>query len=164
MITESLNIESQRIEEDCTYSSKGHYAASAFWARVQIIVGLPATILAAISGSFAFSGATEIAGSVAMLAAGLTAVLTFLNPSDKASSHLMAGNQYSSLKNESRVFREVDLVSTEHEEKCIEALKSLSTRRNKLNQTSPQIPGFAFRIARKGVLGGEANYSADKGN
>lgn len=160
----AASTEALRIEEDCKYSSKGHFAASSFWARIQITLGLPATISAAISGSFAFNGVTSVAGSLAMISAALTAVLTFLNPSEKSSNHLMAGNQYKSLQNEIRIYREIELVNCEQLKNCIEQLKNLSTRRNKLNQASLQVPGFAFKIASKGIARGEADYSVDKGS
>jgi len=160
----ALSDEALRLEEDCKYSSKGHYVASSFWARVQIILGVPATASAAISGSFAFNGVLDMAGSLAMMSAALTAVLTFLNSSEKSSSHLLAGNQYNALQNETRIYREIELASISQQQTSIEKLNNLSTRRDKLNQTSLQIPGFAFRIARKGIADGEADYSIDKGS
>jgi hypothetical protein len=41
-------------------------------------------------------------------------------------------------------------------------LRELVDRKNKLNETSPQIPALAYQEARKGIDGGEADFKVDK--
>ena len=41
-------------------------------------------------------------------------------------------------------------------------LKDLSEQRDKLNRGSPQVPAWVYRIARKGIKEGEADYKVDK--
>ena len=42
--------EAKRIEEDCLYSAKGHFEAASKWQKIHRYLGLPAVVLAALSG------------------------------------------------------------------------------------------------------------------
>ena len=44
---------------------------------------------------------------MAILVAAITAVMTFLNPSDRASTHSRCAGEYHSLRNRSRIFRQI---------------------------------------------------------
>ena len=45
---EALRREAQRLEEDATYSSKGHFNAEDTWVKRNYWLGVPATVLGAI--------------------------------------------------------------------------------------------------------------------
>jgi len=117
--------------------------------------------LSAIAGVFAlsqFDNHNVIAGLFAIIVADLTAVTTFLNPNERANSHLNAGNKYDSLRNKARIFCEIDTCIDGLAEDFIKQLKNLANQRDDLNQNSTQIPTSAFKRARKGIEDGEADY------
>jgi len=154
--------ESKRIEESSLYSAKGHFAAAHTWANFHLIIGVPIVVLAAIAGSSFISNNNVIAGILSLIVAVLSAVMTFLNPNEKSSSHLNAGNSYDALQNEVRMFRTIDCWREDYEQILTERLKNYSDQKGKLNQGSPQIPWWAYQIAKRGIKAGEGSYEVDK--
>lgn len=157
--------ESKRMEEALLYSSKGHFAASHFWSNFHLWVGIPMVLLSAIAGASALSRFDPehlISGILSIVVATLSAVITFLNPNLKVSSHLNAGNSYDSLMNNVRIFWSIDCWRDESEQVLTEKLKYFSEQKDKLNQSCPQIPRFAYMIAKKGINDGEGEYIVDK--
>lgn len=159
-IKENIEKEAMRIEEDATYSSKGHYEAARGWDNAYLWLGIPVAIIAGVSGISAFQENSLLAGVTAILAAALAATSTFLNPSEKAQTHYTAGSRFNSLKNRVRIFREIEMPDSD-----INILKvrimELSEERHLANSECPQIPRRAFERARKGIEQGEAKYVAD---
>ncbi len=156
--------ESHRIEESALYSSKGHFAAAYFWSNFHLCIGIPMVILAAIAGSSFINNNNYIGGILSIIIAIFSAVMTFLNPNERANTHLNAGNNYDALQNDIRIFRTIDCWQENTEPLLTERLKNFSNYKNQLNQGSPQIPWWAYRIAKKGIRAGESNYSIDKNN
>src|SRR5690606_26780851 len=104
----------------------------------------------------------EWAGTLALLASLLTGLMTFLKPNERAAMHRAAAGQFLALKNEARLFREVDLLQTHRLREFPDMLKALSAVRNELNEKSPAIPRRAFVAARKGIEEGEATHKVDR--
>lgn len=161
-IVEALQRESSRIEEDSIHSAKSHFNAASTWSARHYSIGIPATVLGAAAGAAAIKSCPEVAGLLALAGSILTGLLTFLKPSERASAHKTAGDQYLSLRNDARVFREISLLLEGDGIASADQLKALSDRRNELNQGSPEIPRQAFDAARRGIDAGEAAYKADK--
>jgi hypothetical protein len=157
----ALSREAARIEEDATYSSKSHFNAEDTWVRRNYLLGVPATALAAIAGAALVKSQPEWAGTLALLASLLTGLMTFLKPNERAAMHRAAAGQFLALKNEARLFREVDLLQTHRLREFPDMLKALSAVRNELNEKSPAIPRRAFVAARKGIEEGEATHKVD---
>jgi len=157
--------ESKRIEESLLYSSKGHFATSHFWNNFHLWVGVPMVVLSAIASASAFSQFDPkhfFAGIISIIVVALSGVMTFLNPNEKSALHLNAGNNYDSLMNKIRMFWSIDCWRDESEQVLTEKLKYFSEQKDKLNQSCPQIPHWAFRIARNGINDGEGDYMIDK--
>lgn len=154
--------EGKRIEESSLYSAKGHFAAAHAWANFHLIIGVPIVILAAIAGCSFVNNNSLIAGILSLIVAVLSAVVTFLNPNERSSSHLNAGNSYDALQNETRIFRTIDCWREDSEQILTERLKNFSSQKGKLNQGSPQIPWWAYQIAKRGVKAGEGSFEVDK--
>jgi hypothetical protein len=155
--------EAKRIEEDTLYSSKRHFEAAAIWNRVNLSLGLPSAIVSALAGASAlstFDHHGEVAAFLALFVAAATGTLTFLNPSDRASTHQAFGNRYNELRNRSRIFAELEAPGAERAE-LLATLGELNALRDALNGEAPQAPKRAFERARKGIEAGEANYVAD---
>lgn len=155
--------ETQRIEEATLYSAKGHFAAAQIWSSCHLWVGLPTSILAAVAAAMAFKKAdvNMIAGVISILVAALSAVTTFLNPNAKAAAHLKAGNSYDALHNQTRIFRTIECYG-DSDAVLTKKLKDLSLQKDKLNRENPQPPRLAYRIAKRGIAAGEADYKIDK--
>lgn len=163
-IIEALKKEAERIDEDCIHSAKSHFNASDIWKRRHYWLGIPAIIMGASAGAAIIKDYQEIAGVLSLGATVLTALLTFLKPTEIASSHKSVADQYLALRNDARIFREVELLEDGDVVALPDKLKSLAERRNELNQSSPDIPRNAFEKARKGIDEGENQYRIDKGN
>jgi hypothetical protein len=154
--------EADRIEEDCTYSAKGHYESARIWGRWNLGIGLPAAVIAAGAGFSGFSGMPELAGALAVLSGTLTSILTFLKPSERSSAHLKAGAQYNSLKNRARLYKNVELPSGKTSRVLVRRVQQLSEDRNSLNEASPEILRPGFIRARHGIESGQSQYRVDR--
>jgi hypothetical protein len=162
--TDKIINEAKRIEEDSLYSAKGHFYASQKWETMYLWIGCISAVLSAIAGASAlsqFKYHNVVAGVLSIIVAALTAIITFINPNEKVSVHRDAGNNYNALRNNSRIFYDVEIRGMK-ENKAIDVLKSINNERNKLNLKSVQVPKWAFKKARKGIEEGEANYSIDE--
>lgn len=162
-IKDKIINEAKRIEEDSLYSSKGHFYAGQCWTNTNLYLGGFTALLSAIAGASAlsqFDYHNVVAGSLSIIVAGLTAVMTFINPNKRATNHNKAGNKYNSLRNDTRIFHEIEIDNID-EKQAADDLKKLNDRRNKLNTESDQIPKWAFEKARKGIEEGEAEYKVD---
>lgn len=151
-----------RIEEDCVHSGKAHFNAGDNWNRYHFWLGIPAVVLSGLASTAFLSEQTIIAGLMAAAVAVLTALQTFLKPSEKASAHKSAGDQYLSLRNDARVFREIRLDHACDEQAAIDGLDEFTKRRRELNLASPQFSRGDFEKARKGIDEGEALHAVDK--
>lgn len=161
---EKIISEAKRIEEDSLYSAKGHFYAGQCWVNVHLWLGGIAVVFSAIAGASAlsqFDHHNTIAGGLSIIVAGLTAIITFVNPNERAAVHQKAGNSCNALRNDARIFYDIEASNLE-DIKIVESLKKLNDRRNELNLESPQIPKWAFKKARKGIEEGEAEYKIDK--
>lgn len=158
---QALCREAKRLEEDATYSSKGHFNAEGIWERRNFWLGIPATALAAIAGATLVKSQPELASICALGASLLTGLMTFLKPNERASMHRSAAGQFLALRNEARFFREIELLQVHRINELPQMLKVLSEQRNELNQKSPGIPRRAFLAARKGIEDGEATHNVD---
>lgn len=156
--------EAKRIEEDLLYSAKGHFAASQIWSNWHWAFGIPLVILSALAASPWIKGLDKadfwaLAIPTAVLV--VSAVITFVRPSEQASNHLKAGNEYDSLMNETRIFRTIQCSGPDEDSVLTAKVKDLSTAKIALNSKSPQIPTLAYWIARRGIAKGEAKHGAD---
>src|SRR5438477_7931952 len=109
-LTAAMAAESSRIEEDALYSARGHFEAARRWRKAHFMLGIPTSLLAALAGASAFRSYELLAGVLAVIVAALSAVTTFLNPNARADRHHTAGSRFNTIRNEARLFREVELV------------------------------------------------------
>lgn len=160
--TDNIQKECLRIEEDTLHSGKSHYNAASLWSSVHYLIGVPATVFAAWAGINAFGNDPSLSGYLALIAAALTALQTFLGASDKASQHKSVAGGYLAIRNQTRIFREVE-VSLMDQGEAVKNLCGHAQSRDELNNMAPSIPFLAFCMTKKGIDKGEADYKADKG-
>jgi hypothetical protein len=133
-------------------TARAHFAGSIFWGNVRLFVGGLAAVLSALAGASALSkldGGAIVAGVLALAVTTLTAVTTFLNPSERANAHLRAGNAYLALENRARLFYRLELRSAKPTSDLERRLKTLVAEQNELNTTSPQPSDRMFRRAQR---------------
>jgi hypothetical protein len=157
-----IMMEAQRIEESCLFSSKGHFVASGMWSKFHLIIGIPVIVLSAVAGASFLSHHQVIASLISIGITVLSGLMTFLNPNQTANSHKNSGSQYYSLENKVRIFRTIDCWREESEQVLTEKLKYFSEQKDRLSETSPIIPHWAYWIAKKGIEAGEAEFAVDK--
>jgi len=162
---EEIVKEAKRIEENSLYTAKGHFVAAHFWDKFHLCVGIPTVVLAAVAVTAAFAKFDQnniLAGALSIVVVVLTAVTTFLNPKERAHTHLTVGNNYDSLLTRSRIFWTIECRRENSEDVLSAKLNTLSEERDRLNRESPQVPKWAFKKAKKGIEVGEANYRVDE--
>ena len=160
---EELLKEAKRLEESTFYSSKGHFVASEIWSQFHLWIGIPTAVLAAVAATSAFANRDMTAGVVSIVIAGLSALSTFLNPNEKAAAHFNAGNSYDALRDKIRIFWAIDCWQENSDKVLTERLKDLSEQKAKLNHSVPQIPSWAYRLAKRGIEAGEGSFQIDTG-
>lgn len=158
---QNITTECKRIEEDSEHSAKRHFNAACLWSWVHYLIGIPMTVCAAWAGIDAFSATPYWSGYLALATAALGALQTFLNAGGKSANHKSCGDEYLALRNNTRVFREIELTDLK-KEKAVQKIRELADARNDLNSISPSTPGIAFWLARKGIEEGQTEYKADK--
>lgn len=162
-LKQSISAECKRIEEDAEHSFKAHFNSAEFWSHINLSLGLPAALLGAFAGgSSAADGSQAAITGTALLASALVTCMTFLKPTEKSDSHKNAGGFYQALRNQTRLFREIDLEYEGDEKNIRKRLLELSTRRDELNSTMPSIPRAAYEKAKKDIDSGRAQYQVDK--
>lgn len=150
-----------RIEEDSEQSAKRHFNAASRWSSYNGWIGIPSVIIAGVASAVSFASVPVLSGVFAATAAALTAVLTFLKPAERSAAHNSYGNQYLRLRNETRLFREVELPIIRKSEELSEKFKPFTQRRDDLNDGAPITADNDYAKANKGILDGQTEYKVD---
>jgi hypothetical protein len=160
---QAIDEELKRIEESATYSSQSQFAQAKLWQGVNLAVGLPAALLAAISGGTALAGLVgkDAAAGMALGAAAFAALALTLNASERARQSHAAANAYLALLGLARRLRTVALLDLAFEE-ARDQLGELARRQDEINQAAPIPSRWAFWRGRKNVERGGTTYEVDK--
>ena len=133
---ENILKEALRIEEDAEFSSEEHLITAHIWSNMHYVLGVFTAIFAVVSGGTALTQLNEynflvtvVAVISAFVASALASISTVLNPNDKATCHLNAGNSYRELRNEIRIFREIDFFQ-DSDETAVKKVKDWAGYRN----------------------------------
>ncbi len=156
--------EAQRIEEALLISSKKHFVSAQCWGIFHTVLGLPMVVISAVASVQAFKQFDNqhvLAGYLSILVAVLSAIMTFLNPNERASKHTTAGNGYDALMNRVRIFWSIDCWGEGSEAVLTKELKDFSEQKNKLNQNAPEPLFFTYHIANRGIAAGQGKYEVD---
>lgn len=155
--------ELKRIEESATYSAQSQFAQAKLWQSVNLVVGLPAALLAAVSGGTALAGlvGTNAAAGMALGAAAFAALALTLNASERARQSHAAANAYLGLLSAARRLRTVGLPDLTFEQ-ARDQLDELGRRVDEINQSAPIPSRWAFWRGRKNVERGGTTYAVDR--
>lgn len=160
---DEMERELSRIEESALYSGQSQFAQTKIWRTVNIGLGVPGATLAALSGGIGLAnpGGRSTAAILALIAAGLTAVVTTLNPTHKAERAHHSGNAYLDLQNRTRVFRTIDLRRLDYSE-ARQGFQLLEDRRTDINREAEVPFALAYWMAKRNIRRGGTTYEVDK--
>jgi hypothetical protein len=154
--------EAQRLEESATQSAQNQFEQAKMWRGINIALGVPASVLAAIAGGTALANVTGRvpAGVMALVAAGFSGALTTLNAGRRVTQAHSAANAYLILQTDLRQFRTLDLPDLDYTESRSK-LEELTGRMREIN-TGADIPSrLAYALARRNVNKGRQTYEVD---
>jgi MoxR-like ATPase len=149
-IKQRIAKEAQEIEMDCVRLSEAHYQAAGRRDRINLTLGIPATVLA---GPTSVTALSEIAGNnrylvtgiLAIVVASLSALITFLNPSDQANNHKSASANYDALRVKASLLKDIELSADyanldASTKEIIKQLKEIANQFTTLSQSSLRVP------------------------
>lgn len=164
---QQLSDEAQRIAIDAEYTGRQHQMVGQEWRAKAKFLGLPVTLLAAITGTGA--GLSALLGGEA----GLTAVLAFtgvvlgaiqgyFKPEDQAAKHSVKGAKCIAIRNDARRFRNLDLNSDKSLDALSERIQTLGRQYDDLRVAEPrEIPKGVYEKVKSQIAAGNYTYEND---
>lgn len=158
----ALAEEFSRLEESAMYSAQNQFEQAKQWRGVNLMLGLPASVLAAVSGATALASTAGRfwAGLLAFGAAAFGAVLTTVNASHRTNQASSAANAYMEIQTAARQARLLDLPVADIEE-IRATLAEITARRDEQNKTAEPPNRWARRRAQKNIAEGGQTYEVD---
>jgi hypothetical protein len=155
--------EVDRIHESVLWSAQGQFEQMKLWRSMNMVLGTPAAVLAAVSGGTGLAAEQVTSGPaiLALLAAGFGAALTTLNPSRRVAQAQASANAYLEIQTSARQLLTVDLKGLGQDE-ARERLNVLTAQRNEVNRTADPPSRYANWRARKNVEMGGQTYEVDQ--
>jgi hypothetical protein len=159
---DAILAEARRLAVDALYSEKGHFEAASAWRGRTYWLGIPAALIGASAGATILADMDPvIGGSLALVGAAITALMTFLNPSERAAQHHRSGVSYGVQRRALRQFVQIDVGMME-----VAVLRSrlseLTDKIGALQSESLPIPSGAHRRAFKSIQAGSAEYTPEE--
>jgi hypothetical protein len=155
--------ELSRLHESVLWSAQGQFEQMKLWRAMNAVFGIPAAVLAAISGGtgLAADKHTATPAVLALVAAGFGAALTTLNPSRRVSQAQAAAGAYLELQTACRQLLLVDLATLAKDD-AREQLGTLSARRDEVNRTADPPGLYAHWRARRNIEKGRQHHEVDE--
>lgn len=163
-LLEEIKKEALRIEEDTEHAYKSLYNDASLWRLVDLVLIVAIAILSAIAGFTAlesFETGRYIIIFSAFGAAILAAVTKAIHPAKKSQNCHSAAVSIQSLRDRTRIFRNVEITSDITDSDAKEKLDSLDKERSELRLLSPQPSQWGRLLARKGIESGESKHQVD---
>jgi hypothetical protein len=155
-----IGAEALRIHESAVYSSQSQFEQAKIWRALNIWLGAPAAVAAALAASAILGGSEQtmlfgirshtLAGLLALLSAALSAILTTVNASRRTTQCQASGNAFLQLQTEARQLILVDLKHLNYEEGR-ERLESITNSRNELTKTADPAGRYAYWKAKRNI-------------
>ncbi|WP_162983051.1 SLATT domain-containing protein [Helicobacter mehlei] len=159
---ENIRKELKRIDEDVSFSAKGHLESAMMWRYAEYALMLLSSVSLCITLTFTFGNLDKIWLSVLSIISGsLTVFLIFLRTQEKHLAHSRCGNQYLALRDKARVFAELGSKNMDIE-KQIEYLKRLNFEKSVLNKESLPISWLGYWLAGRQIQRESHIYQVDK--
>lgn len=151
-----------RIEESADYSAQGQFEQSKIWRRCFHWLGGTAAILAGAAGATGVARVTNglVPGVLALVSAGMGALVTTIDPAGHAARASESGNAYLALRNEARRVLRLDLPGAVLDE-AREQIEKIARRNDDLNTAIEPPSVRAYRRARKNIERGQTTAAVD---
>jgi hypothetical protein len=158
----AIGAELRRLEESAMYSAQGQFEQAKMWRAMNLALGVPAAVLAAVAGvtSLADLAGSLVAGLLALGSASLGGLLTVVNPSQRMNTAGSAANVYLEIQTSARQQREIDLPYQPVEDSRA-ALAALSARRDEQNKAAEPVAARSYRRAQRNIAAGGQTYAGD---
>jgi hypothetical protein len=160
-VQDPIAAEVSRIHEDAEYTGQANFIAAVWLSRVNLLLGIPTTLIAAAAAAFALSNHTSVAGALAVAAAVTAALQTFIGAAERAARRQHSGTAYTQLRNEARIFLNVDRPQLSPDA-AREGLRVLAARRDELNRENVPVPEWLFKRAQKKIERGDLEHAVDQ--
>ena len=159
----AIATEAERMHESALYSAQGQFEQAKLWRLINLLFGVPAAVLAAVSGGTSLSGHLgALVGVLALIAAALTATMTTVNASRRMTHAQASANAYLQLQTAARQFLTIDLASMGYDD-ARETLRNLTNTRDELNKTADPPSRLAYKRSAKNIATGGQSYAVDEG-
>lgn len=160
---QAIECELHRLEESATYSAQIQFEQAKRWRGVNLGLGIPASLLAAVAGgtALAVDGWETIAGIVALLSAAFGGVLTTVNAAHRMNQASSAANAYLEIQTAARQARLVDLPYVPVDD-ARNTLAEITARRDEQNKTAEPPSRKSYRKGTKNIQSGGQTYAVDK--
>ena len=152
---------------DALYTGRGHQQAGARYYTLNNWVGVPASIISALSSSGAaltaiFGASQAVTAALAIIATIFTSLRAFLRTDKLAEEHSLKGRRYINLRNDLRVFREITMNSGVSAQELSKQMDTFRKRYSDLSEIPPlHIPRRDYEAAKKSIAAGESSYEGD---
>ncbi|MFN3532369.1 MAG: SLATT domain-containing protein [Candidatus Brocadia sp.] len=164
-LRERLRNESLRLYEDLECTFTAHFIAAKRLANLNLWLGIPSIILSAAAGCLALSKLVPhfevFAGLSGFAAATFTALLVFLRPTDRHERYIKYGNKYRALREDIRLFFEIEPYTEKTDNELKALLDSLISKKKRLDINSPLLPDGAIRKAKKRIEAVKPEYERE---
>jgi hypothetical protein len=159
---QAIEAELRRLEESATYSAQSQFEQAKRWRGVNLGLGIPASLLAAIAGGTALAvpGWEVIAGVTALVAAAFGGVLTTVNAAHRMNQASSAANAYLEIQTAARQARLVDLPYVAIDD-ARNTLAEITARRDEQNKTAEPPSKKSYRKGQKNIRTGGQSYAVD---
>jgi hypothetical protein len=158
----TIAAEADRIHEAALYSAQGQFEQAKLWRLLNLVLGVPAAALAAVSGGTGLAGhGGAVPGVLALIAAGFGATLTTVNASRRMTQAQASANAFLQLQTAARQFVTIDLADLSRDD-ARDALRNLTNSRDELNKTADPPSRYAYWLSQRNIDNGGQDYEADR--
>jgi hypothetical protein len=146
--------ELRQLIDDMLHTEKTHMAAAERLQRLHLRLGIAATVLATGAAATIVAALSKVAaGLLALGAAIVSGVLTFMKPERAAEQHLAAGRQLATLRVHARQVLNLDLP-----EGSVEVIRkeidNIAAKKAGVDQAAPGTAGRDYAVARDKITKG----------
>jgi hypothetical protein len=158
----AIETELYRLEENAMYGSQMQFEQAKLWRGVNLVLGIPASVLAAVAGATALAATAGriAAGILALTAAGFGALLTTLNASYRTNQAAVAATGYLAVQTAARQLRTIDLPAMDLDD-ARKDLAALTSQLDEQNKSAAPPSGRVYRRAKTNIEGGGQTYAVD---
>jgi hypothetical protein len=154
---EAADEELRQLIDDMLHTEKTHMAAAERLRGLHLWLGLAATVLATgAAATIVASASRAAAGILALAAAIVSGVLTFMKPERTAEQHLAVGRQLAALRVHARQVVNLDLPSM-NPNVARKAIDDIAKRKAAIDDGAPGTRKKDYGVAREKIVKGTFN-------